>query len=196
MATIPAGYGIWSITWTVAGTARNVTCTIAYDAPSDFTAAPANAAFRTCFLNTAGRPFSAGNLPTTYTVNETKALYNLGGTLWSDSIFSVTSGTGTTTPPPINTAVLVNKVTGMAGRRMRGRLFCPPVVPEANVNQVGIIDGAQVTAQQALWDAAYTAIVAAGYPPVILHNDGGTPTPVTSFSVQQRIGTTGRRLRG
>lgn len=110
-------------------------------------------------------------------------------------------GGGAGAPLPQNNAVLITKRTASAGRRNKGRLYCPGI-GEGAVDAVGTIAGATVTAFQTAADAWLTAINATtgigGM--VILHTSGGVttppaPTPVTALVVQPKIATQRRRLR-
>ena len=96
---------------------------------------------------------------------------------------------------PVNGALLVRKFSGQAGRGGRGRYFWPFALNEAQVDEVGIIDGSTVSDHQDLQDDFLEALATNDVPMVILHTGAGTPATVTSLSVQQLIGTQRRRLR-
>lgn len=109
----------------------------------------------------------------------------------------VQAGSATLSPVPINSAILINKVTGAGGRRNRGRLFYPPVYPtEGDVSALGVIQSSDVTALQAKFDSWYTAAVADDMQPVLFHQTGAQlPTVITSFKVQNLLATQRRRMR-
>jgi len=193
---IPAGFGVWSATWAVVGTARNVTTTVGFHvAPGDVNAAPSNAAFRANTI-AAGKIWGAALMPNYYSLTETKSLCNIGGFLFTDSNFGANVGSSGNQPCPINSALLVNKVTGIAGRKFRGRFFAPLNMSENDVDQVGLITPAILATHQARWDTFALAMTTAVYPLYILHTDGSAPTLVTSLVLSQRVGTIGRRMRG
>lgn len=110
------------------------------------------------------------------------------------------------TSPPINLAVLVRKVTASGGRRARGRFYWAGVVSEANIGELGVIDGAAVTEIQDAANSMYSSMATGvggspiPMPPVILHDSEGAgaepaPTPVTSFVAQSLAATQRRRMR-
>lgn len=194
--TIPVGFSIVTFTWNQASTSRNVVCTFGSGNGAATTPAAISLAWRVALVNTAARPFTAATLSSVYTLVEIKCLANIGGVLLSSLDSTPVTHTGAAAPPPMNTAMLVNKVTGLAGRKYRGRIFSPWPVDEANVTAYGTISAPQLATAQATWDNALIALNTAGYQPHLLHTDGSTPTPITSFTVSQKIGTIGRRLRG
>lgn len=193
---IPSGYHIVAFSFTVTGTSRNVVCTFGGSQTGDPTTIPVvQTSWRTA-LTSAGKPWSTTLLPSGYSLNSIKVLANYSGVLYSYEDVTAVVGGGSANPPPINTSLLINKVTGLAGRKYRGRVFGPPTLLESAVNAVGVIDPASVTSLQTAWDAAWTSIMSTSTDPVLLHTDGSTPTAITSFQLSQRIGTIGRRMRG
>jgi hypothetical protein len=105
----------------------------------------------------------------------------------------LTGGQGGTAAPP-NLAYLIEKNTGLGGRRGRGRLFLPGV-EEGSVEGDGALGavmlGGLIT-QSGLWLAD---IETAGYNMVLLHSDATAPTEVTSLSVDPRAATQRNRMR-
>jgi hypothetical protein len=123
----------------------------------------------------------------------------------SNLVASVSGATASPTPPSV--AVLVNKVTGLAGRKERGRWFLPGMVPDVSVNDDGTLAAAYLATMQtrctnflaniqAPATATYASVRA-----VLLHNaaPGATSSPqaspIQSLQVQSLIGTQRRRLR-
>lgn len=111
-------------------------------------------------------------------------------------------GPGTGGRLPQNCAVLVDKLTSVAGRRGRGRLYLPGSLSETAVDNVGVIAGTNLTTHQDAFDAFLAALLFDEQgadptsPPVLFHASGDqTPTPITAFSVQPRIATQRQRLR-
>lgn len=124
-----------------------------------------------------------------------------GAPLVVESIEGNTGGGQATTMLPSNSATLVRKRTGSAGKRGRGRLYLPGVA-KPDVNDLGIIDGAVVASYQTSFDDFKTGFeaVAGGPSFCILHRSEGAgteppPTPITAFEVQSKIATQRRRLR-
>lgn len=126
-----------------------------------------------------------------------------GPTLVNISDETPVAGTIASDTVPQNTATLVRKRTDLGGRRGRGRLYLPGV-PETEVNAVGTLTPAYVSAHQAAFDDWHTYLTAGVgarlYPPVILHRSEGIgteppPTPIARFAVESRVATQRRRLR-
>lgn len=106
-------------------------------------------------------------------------------------------GTGTETVMPPNCAVLVNKVTGLGGRRNRGRFFVPPYYPpEGSVDSNGVLNPTAVTTVRDRWVDFLTRLGTAGLVPVMFHNTAPfLPTPIVGIAVNPLIATQRRRLR-
>jgi hypothetical protein len=194
--TVPVGYSLVTFTWTCSGTARNVVNTWGVSNGAQTTALAVNALVRTHMVTTAGRAYYTTNIAQPYTIVSQKCLSNFAGVLTSDEIVTAIVGSGTATPPPINTAMLVSKQTGIAGRKYRGRCFVPWGVAESSVDSVGVITSGTVASMQTSWDNTVIALTTAGVPLVLLHSDGSTPTSVIGVRVEARCGTIGRRMRG
>lgn len=121
-----------------------------------------------------------------------------------EKAFNLQGGTAFETPP-LNTALLVKKNSALGGRANRGRFYWPGLLAETDVNEVGIIGGAQVIAIQADFDAFYDALDAIPdgdeeqLVMVILHDSTSpatTPTIVSSLTVDGTAATQRRRMRG
>lgn len=96
---------------------------------------------------------------------------------------------------PPNTAVLVRKVTGLAGRINRGRMYLPPPV-ETVVGNDGLLNPSEVTNYQNGADQFLADLAASSIPMVILHTDPAiTPTAVQDLVVENKVATQRRRLR-
>lgn len=114
------------------------------------------------------------------------------------SVLSPAAGTSSAAMLPQNCAALYRKLTGLAGRRNRGRFFVPGILREGGVNAVGAIDSGDVADLQLQADAFLTQLDSRGVPMVILHSSGtgsGAPTPVSALQVDRVISTQRRRLR-
>lgn len=118
-----------------------------------------------------------------------------GPILWESVVDAgLGANTGATAPP--NTAWLIRKRTGSGGRRGRGRMFVPGI-RETDVDQAGVITAAQVTGAQALATAFGNALTTNATPMVLLHSEAPfTPELVTALTVDSRVATQRRRLRG
>lgn len=116
---------------------------------------------------------------------------------------------------PPNVAYLVNKITGLGGRRGRGRVFLPGV-DETVVTQGGFVDAAKVTQIQNGLDQFVLNMAAHNLGLVVLHSpakiwtlvngrprqidDPNAPAPplpsaITSLQVSAQVATQRRRVR-
>lgn len=131
---------------------------------------------------------------------------NEDGDLFTGEFRQVSTGIAATNHPVQNTALLVRKNTGVAGRSNRGRMYVPPGrLAEADVNNVGMIDSVDFDTISGEIDTLYDDLVAlTGVEYLaLLHAElaGGVPNPaapveITSFQLDQRVATQRRRLRG
>lgn len=101
---------------------------------------------------------------------------------------------------PQNNACLIRKRTALGGRKNRGRMYVPYVLPEGNVDNSGIIAGTRVTAIQTAADDFQDDLLAGdpgpSIPMVVLHSvSTDTPTPITTLEVDNLLATQRRRLR-
>jgi hypothetical protein len=78
----------------------------------------------------------------------------------------------------------------------KGRCFLPPIwIAENNLDEYGAWSGTNITTVQAFWSSALTALLGSDCPPVLLHSDGSTPDPITSWTLQGVAATQRRRMR-
>lgn len=98
-------------------------------------------------------------------------------------------------PSPPNTAALVRLQSGLVGRKYRGRMYLPGVLKDDEVSAGGTIT--ESTASSILGVMLYLGdlLGTIGASPVILHSDVGTPTLVTTLTVEATVATQRRRLR-
>lgn len=99
--------------------------------------------------------------------------------------------------PPPNTAILIKKATGAAGRQGRGRLYWP-VVGDSFANNIGTLDTAVRADLQTAWDLFFDNLVENSVPMVLLHGASQPitlPSPVTTLTVDGKVATQRRRLR-
>jgi hypothetical protein len=96
--------------------------------------------------------------------------------------------------PPQN-AVLFQKLSGLAGRRNRGRMYVP-AIPEDLVDMAGMLDSGYLSNCQAAATSLLAEYSAAALPLVILHDDAAfAPTDVSALEVSPKVATQRRRLR-
>jgi hypothetical protein len=96
---------------------------------------------------------------------------------------------------PQNCALLVRKVTGLTGRKHRGRMYVPGILHEDFVSNTGLLTNAAWGALVARFNQLLIDL--ADVQPVVNHKSdpGLAATPITRLDVQQLIATQRRRLR-
>lgn len=192
---IPVGFGIAKLRWKILGAPDEQIVTIGYLNGGVNTATEDSADISADF-RAAGRPGNQGNCSTRYQVVGVECTLMTATGPVSGETVQILTGTGTGTPLTPNTSVLVKKLTNRGGRKGRGRMFVPGQgVSEIDVDENGVIATSDLAAMQLEWGDFYTAMNAGSCPPYLLHSDGSTPDPITSFQVQQVVATQRRRLR-
>ncbi len=198
---IPAGYGLFTLVMKSIYGPKLFSFNLGYKstyAPGDNHAQDIWDA-----ISDTGNPFAPANYTDRYTVTLAHAVYQDDPDAYMMEFPINVAGSASWESPPPNTAVLVQKRTGRAGRNQRGRMYIPPtVVSETLVDTLGVIDNTKLGLLNAQWAGFRTSMVAADYTPYLLH--GGTkanptvappPTLVTSFLVEPLVATQRRRLR-
>lgn len=200
MATVlPSGYGSWICTWTLDGSTKIFQSVWMVSNESPSTVSVLNTAMRGYWCS-AGRPFVAANMFVGYTLASTEAYLNTGGVITYDIVEAPIVGTkASSLGTPINTSLLVKKNTLIVGRRYQGRFMWPNLyIAEADISQAGIISSTPRATYEDIIDEALTAqIVAGGWLPHLGHSSSEVaPTPYASITLQPKIGTMRRRIRG
>lgn len=95
---------------------------------------------------------------------------------------------------PLSMAIIARKVTNVGGRRGRGRMFMPGTAGEGTVDESGrvlevhaaLVNTKLNTLQSYMenGNANHQVVL----PPVLLHSDGSTPTPIVDFAVGSLVG--------
>lgn len=100
-------------------------------------------------------------------------------------------------PVPMNVAVIVQKDTGFAGRKFRGRMFFGGIQASSfDAVSPNTLDDDEKGTLQTAFDTFRDEQAALGILPVLLHQTGGpTPTLITRFSVHTLVGTMRKRIR-
>lgn len=110
---------------------------------------------------------------------------------------STTPGAGSNATVSPNTAALIQKQTSFGGRAGRGRAYFP-AVPEAQVNEAGVLSSTWVTGLATELEGMRTAWASADLIDVVLHGADSplsTPSAINSVSVSPTMATQRRRLR-
>lgn len=192
---IPVGFGQARVMCAFSGSPDPFVITWGYD--GDVAEDPnTDAAEIAAILVATGRPFKPAEYSNQITfrgveVTRQTATGPIGG-------LSSALVVGTKSAPmiPCNSAFLLQKHTARGGRMGRGRCFLPPIwTDENNVSPLGIITAFDLSQMQVLWTSALTALLASDCPPVLLHADGSTPDPITSWTISDLCATQRRRMR-
>lgn len=193
-ARIPPGFAEVWMQFNTSGDPENMYCALGVDLSPG---TPANAAVADVILaaaTTAIRPIVTSD----FTVGPGYVMFgNDGGDIRIDGSAAALAGTATGSGLPQNCAALIRKLTGLGGRRQRGRMYIPGQ-PEGNVVSNGQIQSSWVTTLTTQVNALKTGLEALGEVDsiVLLHDSAPfTPTVITSLEPQNRIATQRRRLR-
>jgi len=150
---------------------------------------------RSAWIQT-GAPFTAANMTTEYTFLGCRTVKTVDGEPVLGEAMTNVVGTQSIDSIPANTAVLVKKNTAAGGRRNRGRMFLPAVALQgSDVLPSGFLSGGEQLARQGQIDIAVDEMVERECFAVLLHSDGGAPTPITSLAVASQVATQRRRMR-
>jgi hypothetical protein len=119
---------------------------------------------------------------------------------------AVSAGGDATAKVPPNVAVLVQKRTGLGGRKNHGRSYWPFLAGVAQVSENGTIDPVTVAALDVQMEAFLGQLNTDGNPMVISHKTYNVPLPphyvtaittgplVTSYTTESLVATQRRRL--
>lgn len=128
------------------------------------------------------------------TYDSIRVLENNGGDLldWQSTSSAGSAAGGADVLPP-NVMAMVDKKTGLSGRKFRGRTFLPDL-NEGNVSDNGTLNGTALTALQAWADAVTTAFASGVFlNQVLLHTNvpgpDPSPTPLVGFTANSRVAT-------
>lgn len=100
---------------------------------------------------------------------------------------------------PLSMAPIARKQTASLGRKGRGRSFLPGVLQRANVDEGGTLDPGYANDLGLVWEDLLTGLatlpVGGALAPVLLHNDGSTPSPIIGGSIAPKVGWIRDRIR-
>lgn len=194
---LPNGYFVAAFHFQVSGSLKQVITTQAFFSATVDTADLILPDVVFAYVGGAGRPFHAAGMPTSLTLTKVSVLYRDGQNLLYAEDLSIVAGSGVFGAMPMNTAPLLRKRTGLSGRKFRSNSFLPPLIREDEISAAGIINEPVRVALQNRFQAGMRPIMTqGGYSPVLLHSDIlVAPNVLGPFTVAQKIGTIGRRLR-
>lgn len=196
--TIPVGFAEGSIVHTGGGGTAPYVVTIGVSVlgidPEDYVLAANN-------LKLAYEAQFAGLLNPELAINRAVLQIGLaGGTSGSvESDTPPTPGTGSGSYEPVSMAVIARKNTNDLGRKGRGRSFLPGLLTDPAVDAGGRIVPSSAEGYGERWNEFLTALatlpVGIAMAPVLLHNDGSTPTPITGGTIAPQVGWIRKRIR-
>lgn len=192
------GYALWIPTFTLDGSTKIFQTAMMLQNTGSSTAGAINTGMRVHW-GKSGAPFDAAQFFSQYTWARSECYVKLAGVTTYDLSEVAVVGTNTAnTGTPINTSLLLKKNTGLVGKRYRGRFMFPNMwIPEVNISQAGILSGTPYTTMQTKFQQAITDQNTAGYSAVLGHSTSEVaPTPFTTVTLQPKIGTMSRRIRG
>lgn len=192
------GYNLWIPTFTLDGSTKIFQTIFMSKTNTVATPTLIDTQMRGNFAGT-GRPFSPANMYIGYTLARTEVYMAVPGTvqyfLNETALVGTKAGSNGT---PINTSTLIRKDTGVSGRHYRGRFMLPNLtVPEANINQAGIIDATGLAGIVGQWNSAFADWDSSAMDPVLGHSTSEiVPTPIISLTVLPKVGSMPHRIRG
>jgi hypothetical protein len=188
---IPVGYGSVALPLTHEGMARSAFVTWGFQ-NSGALIGPAVAADA---VMDALESTVSTVLDSTVTIGPAQVRLNVGGTeLVGESAETQTGGSPDARPSP-NVALLVQKVSGVAGRKNRGRFYWPWSVNNDSIREDGSISPGTVSDFQDIFDTFLENLTTEGIPMRVLHNSAGTPATVIALRVSPLVATQRRRVR-
>lgn len=194
---VPEGFNNATFVFNCLGLTDEIVTTLGFadDIISPHTPNSMASVIRNAFIGS-NRPFQAANMTTEYTFQGVRITRTVGGLPVLGEDMTPTVGTQSLDSIPANCAVLIKKNTAAGGRRNRGRMYLPAVALQgSDVLPSGFLASGEAAARQTQFDGAITALAAFSILPVLFHSDGGTPTAISSFSVEAQLGTQRRRMR-
>lgn len=126
-----------------------------------------------------------------------------GGVLIAGEALSTVVGVGSWSAPPNNSALLIKKTTGFAGRGNRGRMFFPLFdMAETSVDSRGMLTSGALSDRQDQWtqilgDATADSAIdgLSLFHTITVAQPQPQATPITALTVQPQLGTQRRRMR-
>lgn len=196
---IPNGYTNAVLTWAMPGRVNPVSVTLGLTSNPAFTdIEEAEAVWDAAHGSTSIAPAPA--MYTGISFTGVKVSRMIGGALhvaeWSVTTAGSKAG-GSAVYVLDSTAFLVRKVTGLAGRKYRGRIYAPVTGwQQGNISTAGHWDDPAYGDVGDRWTVFFGALSTALLPPVLLHSHvDDEPTPLVGLNAQRFSATQRRRLR-
>jgi len=195
MPPIPEGHALLKFRFGLTGDTEEMIVTLGVQ-----TTAASNAD-RVAAANSAMDSWGDNILPLQANVYQLRGVDAVFGTAGGDIPISSTDAARTggdpDAPVPQNTAVLVQKLSGLGGRRNRGRFYVPGI-SVLDIGNTGIINGTPLAAWGTAVNNFLLGIESGSFmdSAVIFHSSAPlTPTVVTDLNVDPVVATQRRRLR-
>ena len=186
--TFPDNAGQISAVWGGPAPAGEMISTFGFSEQDELTTAELDAIGDAIATNVV--PLIASN----YSLIEMRSIQQDGANQIAKVAPNGTAGSGDD-PVPLNTSVLVAKLTGLSGRANRGRMFVPGVrVGELDASG-NLLTPGNLTFWQDAWDAVYDVVVTAERGFVLHHRADVTMSTVTELVVRSKLATQRGRLR-
>lgn len=194
-STIPVGFGVAAMHFSVSGKPDDMIATIGYTySTGQNPSGHANDIYAA--LTDATGPFRPGsyNVTTFFLGVSTTEMSPTGPVVGAH--MESHAGLQNAATPPVNVCLLIKKETGRGGRHGRGRMYLPCIaLDSAQITSAGSVAAGIVADQEMRWNAARTAVETAGVPFQLLHADGSDGDPILHFSVSNTVATQRRRVR-
>lgn len=195
MPPIPAGHALLKFRIRLGGDPEMMICTLGVETTA------ASAADRVAVANSAMDSWGDNILPLQsnfYALNGVDAVFgSASGDIPVSSTDAERFGGNADGAIPQNTAILVKKVTGLGGRRNRGRMYIPGLTQE-DVDNAGMLASARLAAWGTAVNNFLLGIESGSFMDraVVFHSSGDlTPAIVEDLVVDARVATQRRRLR-
>jgi hypothetical protein len=192
---IPPNYGQATFTFIVTGNTHAAMSSFGFGRASGYSMTTFKTVVETGWCGSGG-PFAAAAMGNQFTLAKVDYLWNNAGALEASQTVFNRIGTNVQGPVPINCAEVINKVTILAGRANRGRMFIPPMhLAETAVDQNGDMGSVNAGVISGLFETARAYCETNSYFSNLLHHSAVVPTHITSLVCEQKLGTQRRRMR-
>jgi len=190
---IPVGVGEVTVELTIPGDAGPAFVVFGVDGVNVDSAANVVSGAEAYLANVNG---FAGLLPTVVSVSKITGRYRVDATTVQVAEAQVSiAGTNNQPPPPPQVASLFTKVSGLAGRQNRGRMYLP-ALEEGAIDNGGLYNASVFAVLGSRSDTFLTDMDTSGQAMHILHTSALiAATPVIALEASRKVATQRRRLR-